>query len=436
MVMSNELLEATNMLESLRVVELRSLLSTMGKAKNGLKKELVRRATELLHRESRPELFSTIRELYRVRHSANDTAGRRSGTIAKPTPTKVIAVPTADSHNKPDAMDYSPFPEVQMTKIPFYHTLETIVPPTSLVPKPVNTLQNNYFSIHLTERQWTRIKDSQEAQDVQVVLRLCITESIGVDDDQYPPRIAVYVNGLYCFLQVRYASRKEGVEPSRPCCPINLTPLLDRFTDNHVNVLWQNFGKHYSAAVYLVRVLSSVDLLKQLKTKAVESQENCRQKIWEMLRWDSENEISTTRLQVSLICPLAKMRMSAPCRAQTCTHLQCFDAASYLQMNERKPGWTCPVCHRPAPFETLRIDSLLSSIIHNTEEEVEDIEYLSNGSWKTLGEKRQCSEMPDPSARRITNSPVSLDIVDLTQDSSDDDVDDVQLHEEIALMHL
>jgi ubiquitin C-terminal hydrolase len=50
------------------------------------------------------------------------------------------------------------------------------------------------------------------------------------------------------------------------------------------------------------------------------------------------------------------MRLGVPCRVLTCVHLQCFDAVFFLQMNEKKPTWTCPVCDKPAPFELLTID--------------------------------------------------------------------------------
>ena len=43
-------------------------------------------------------------------------------------------------------------------------------------------------------------------------------------------------------------------------------------------------------------------------------------------------------------------------RASSCSHLQCFDASLYLQMNERKPTWNCPVCDKPAIYENLVID--------------------------------------------------------------------------------
>ena len=59
---------------------------------------------------------------------------------------------------------------------------------------------------------------------------------------------------------------------------------------------------------------------------------------------------------IPLPLQLVKMRLSVPCRAETCAHLQCFDAVFYLQMNEKKPTWMCPVCDKPAPYDQLIIE--------------------------------------------------------------------------------
>lgn len=78
----------------------------------------------------------------------------------------------------------------------------------------------------------------------------------------------------------------------------------------------------------------------------------------------------TSPLHVGLVCScalftltlcvhpvqLGKMRLMIPCRAMTCSHLQCFDATLYIQMNEKKPTWVCPVCDKKAPYEHLIID--------------------------------------------------------------------------------
>lgn len=112
------------MVESLRVAELRSLLSAMGKDKKGLKKDLVQRATELLHDNFHPELLSAIQELYDRRRSTGNS--RRSWVIDMPTAVKVVA----DYPKKPSLPVHKP--EVHMIKLPFCQTLETIVARKSL----------------------------------------------------------------------------------------------------------------------------------------------------------------------------------------------------------------------------------------------------------------------------------------------------------------
>jgi len=75
-----------------------------------------------------------------------------------------------------------------------------------------------------------------------------------------------------------------------------------------------------------------------------------------MLSDDADGDIATTSLSVSLVCPLGQTRMTTPCRASTCCHLQCFDACLYVEMNGSKPSWKCPVCNKPALYEDLLID--------------------------------------------------------------------------------
>lgn len=87
-----------------------------------------------------------------------------------------------------------------------------------------------------------------------------------------------------------------------------------------------------------------------------------------------------------LLCPLGKMRMTVPCRAHTCTHIQCYDAMLYLQMNEKKPAWQCPVCDRPALFQDLFVDGLWLEILEQAPSKCEQVEFLEDGSWKPLGD--------------------------------------------------
>ena len=119
----------------------------------------------------------------------------------------------------------------------------------------------------------------------------------------------------------------------------------------------------------------------------------------EKLNEDADCEIATTMLRVSLVCPLGKMRMTTPCRASTCSHLQCFDASLYLQMNERKPTWNCPVCDKAALYENLVIDGYFQDVIasKNLGEDDNEIQLLKDGSWSTLVNNKDMCNLDTPS---------------------------------------
>jgi E3 SUMO-protein ligase PIAS1 len=67
-------------------------------------------------------------------------------------------------------------------------------------------------------------------------------------------------------------------------------------------------------------------------------------------------DIVTTSTVMSLKCPLSTLRIQVPCRSVVCTHNQCFDASSFLELQKQAPTWTCPVCSKSTSFESLQMD--------------------------------------------------------------------------------
>jgi E3 SUMO-protein ligase PIAS1 len=108
-------------------------------------------------------------------------------------------------------------------------------------------------------------------------------------------------------------------------------------------------------------------------------------------------DIVATSSVLSLKCPLSYSRITLPCRSTACRHTQCFDATSYLQLQEQGPTWQCPICNIPAPFESLAVDeyvpgyvwqavyslvdSYVRNILSNTSDSVEQVTIEPNGSW-------------------------------------------------------
>ncbi|NXH50944.1 PIAS1 ligase, partial [Dicaeum eximium] len=194
--------------------------------------------------------------------------------------------------------------------------------------------------------------------------------------------------------------------------------------------------QNYSMAVYLVKQLSSTVLLQRLRAKGIRNPDHSRALIKEKLTADPDSEIATTSLRVSLLCPLGKMRLTIPCRALTCSHLQCFDATLYIQMNEKKPTWVCPVCDKKAPYEHLIIDGLFMEILKFCTD-CDEIQFKEDGSWAPMRSKKEVQEVTasyngvdgcissslehQVSSHQQSNKNKKVEVIDLTIDSSSDE---------------
>uniref|UniRef100_A0A4W6E6X0 Protein inhibitor of activated STAT, 2 n=1 Tax=Lates calcarifer TaxID=8187 RepID=A0A4W6E6X0_LATCA len=301
-------------------------------------------------------------------------------------------------------------PDVQMKPLPFYDVLDVLIKPSSLGASTAQRYhQEKYFIFALTPQQ---------------VREVCISR------DFLPGGRRDYMG---------YAPPpKNGVEQKRPGRPLNITSLvrLSSAVPNQISVTWApEIGKTYSMSVYLVRQLTSPLLLQRLRMKGIRNPDHSRALIKEKLTADPDSEIATTSLRVSLMCPLGKMRLTVPCRAVTCSHLQCFDAALYLQMNEKKPTWICPVCDKKAAYESLIIDGLFLEILNDCSD-VDEIKFQEDGTWCPMRPKKESVKVPSQSVPKIEtplrqlsvvphstepSTTKKADVIDLTLESSSSD---------------
>ena len=199
-----------------------------------------------------------------------------------------------------------------------------------------------------------------------------------------------------CTLPNPIPTNKPNVEPRRPPKPVDITPLckLNPALANTVSIKWTaDHGKNWVLAINLVEKLTSDQLLNRLKGKGTRDKEFTREMIQKKLV-DDGDDIATTDIKVSLACPLGKMRMSTPCRPSTCDHLQCFDANLFIQMNERKPTWQCPVCNGPALYKDLYLDGYFLDVVGSEDLPEDENEIILNqdGSWKPIPQEEQSEE--------------------------------------------
>ncbi|XP_044263413.1 E3 SUMO-protein ligase PIAS2 [Tribolium madens] len=496
--MSENIDELRNMLITFRVSELQMLLGFAGRNKSGRKTELQQRALELLRVRSHP-IHQKIRDLYK---SIQQQGGSLSNVptpslspgnkdINMPQPQGTVPRTTATVHpynidsrqlstRQPSLYNqsvYNPYPQytqqktqqqgsltaannfpihpdVKFRRLPFFDIISDLLKPSTLMPQSNQRMQEATFYFHLTPQQATDIASSRDIRPgvkcdyvKQVQLRFCLLETTCEQDDFFPPNVIVKVNNKPCPLPNPIPTNKPGVEPKRPPRPVNITPMvkLSPIVANMITVSWApDYGRGYAISVALVQKLTSSDLLNRLKAKGPKHSDYTRGLIKEKLKEDADSEITTTCLRVSLICPLGKMRMTTPCRAITCNHLQCFDSSLFLQMNERKPTWTCPVCDKPALYDNLTIDGYFQEVLAspNLPPDLNEIQLHKDGSWSTQVNDKKITkservpiddsiEIIGDDIELVTTATSSTDktkdektkekIVDLTCSDSDDD---------------
>nr|XP_031297833.1 E3 SUMO-protein ligase PIAS2 isoform X1 [Camelus dromedarius] len=478
--------ELRNMVSSFRVSELQVLLGFAGRNKSGRKHDLLMRALHLLKSGCSPAVQIKIRELYRRRYPRTleglsdlstikssvfsldgssspvepdlAVAGIHSLPSTSVTPhspsSPVGSVLLQDTKPTFEMQQPSPpippvHPDVQLKNLPFYDVLDVLIKPTSLVQSSIQRFQEKFFIFALTPQQVREICISRDFlpggrrdYTVQVQLRLCLAETSCPQEDNYPNSLCIKVNGKLFPLPGYAPPPKNGIEQKRPGRPLNITSLvrLSSAVPNQISISWASeIGKNYSMSVYLVRQLTSAMLLQRLKMKGIRNPDHSRALIKEKLTADPDSEIATTSLRVSLMCPLGKMRLTIPCRAVTCTHLQCFDAALYLQMNEKKPTWICPVCDKKAAYESLILDGLFMEILNDCSD-VDEIKFQEDGSWCPMRPKKEAMKVSSQPCTKIETSSVlskpcsvtvaneaskkKVDVIDLTIESSSDEEED------------
>ncbi|NXX81504.1 PIAS3 ligase, partial [Urocolius indicus] len=440
-----------HMLLSFRVSELQVLLGFAGRNKSGRKHELLARALQLLRAGCSPAVHMKIRELYRRRFPRKGWSPPALPPLPPPPlphePGPALPVPPGPKREPELQQLPQPLrPDVTMRRLPFYHVCDELIKPTTLASTSSQRFEEAHFTFALTPQQVQQILTSREIfpgakcdYTTQVQLRFCLCETSCPQEDYFPPNLFVKVNGKLCPLPGYLPPTKNGAEPKRPSRPVNITPLarLSATVPNTIVVNWSSeFSRNYSLSVYLVKQLTAVTLLQKLRAKGIRNPDHSRALIKEKLTADPDSEIATTSLRVSLMCPLGKMRLTVPCRAVTCTHLQCFDAALYLQMNEKKPTWTCPVCDKKAPYDSLIIDGLFVEIL-NSCTDCDEIQFMEDGSWCPMRPKKEKQEVCQASAfsgieasslhtgssegKSSTEGKKKVEVIDLTLESSSDE---------------
>lgn len=174
----------------------------------------------------------------------------------------------------------------------------------------------------------------------------------GIQDIAFPHQSELKVNGQEIKANIRGLKGKPGSTR-----PVDITSAL-RFKptsyQNTVEFTYALTTKRYYMGVYLCKTVAVPVLVEQIRAHGKRISK--ASVVSELNSKANDPDVVATSQVLSLKCPLSYMRLDIPCRGISCTHIQCFDAGSYLQLQEQGPQWICPICNKSAPFEQLAVD--------------------------------------------------------------------------------
>ncbi|KAI4088588.1 MAG: hypothetical protein LQ344_005970 [Seirophora lacunosa] len=239
-------------------------------------------------------------------------------------------------------------------------------------------------------------------------------------DIAFPHQVEIKVNMDEVKANLRGLKNKSGSTR-----PPDITALL-RKRANYENLLSLTYAlthKKFYFVVNLVKRHSVEELVAKLRSGKTISKD---QVIYEMVAKAQDSDVEATGANVSLKCPLSTLRIEIPCRSTVCMHNQCFDATSFLQLQEQAPTWTCPVCNKTVKYDALEIDLYIDDILRATPKSVDQVMVGRDGKWSliaegdlSLGGSRASSEddadlveIKDPprlsSVKNVTNNSLSF----------------------------
>ncbi|KAG5437596.1 hypothetical protein PCANB_000633 [Pneumocystis canis] len=267
------------------------------------------------------------------------------------------------------------FQRINFKPSPFYNILENINSPIICPPMLREIIS---ASVRLPSKAVEKLI-SDESYRVYLFCTATDSAAFGLALIEFPAHVDLKVNGKHVNANTRGLKKKPGTAP-----PVDITNLLflDSKLINKIEIIYSNTEKRYSFGVYLVQKYIVPDLIQRIKAGKYLSKESVLDII---KKYSEDNDIITTSSDISLKDPISYTRIELPCRSIYCNHVQCFDASSFLTLNEQTPTWQCPICNKPIyTLDDLAIDNYTLDILNSVSPSIESVTINLDGSWSTV----------------------------------------------------
>ncbi|CEL01570.1 hypothetical protein ASPCAL01151 [Aspergillus calidoustus] len=308
---------------------------------------------------------------------------------------------------------------------PFYKILAQLTPTTECKAAREHTRDSVELKVLLSAEIASRLQSDPKLR----VMVFCAADTglnqFTKSDIAFPHQVELKANLDEVKANLRGLKNKPGT--TRPADITNFIRKRAGYT-NHVVMTYALTQKRFFVLANLVECTPIEELVNKLKQRKTITKEQVLQ---EMKSKAEDADIVATSTVMSLKCPLSTRRIEVPCRSVICTHNQCFDASSFLQLQEQAPTWTCPVCAKATSYESLNVDQYVDDILRSTPSDVEQVIIEPDGTWSNPKDEVAAGprsitpatddddliEIKEPGVTPVKQEPLSLSILDSLQQS-------------------
>ncbi|GIK06524.1 SUMO ligase siz1 [Aspergillus viridinutans] len=383
---SSELQSVVALVKTLTNAQLKDILRSEGLAVSGVKASLQLRIIDYIERLNQGGHTERYDNLRRFIYATAHRAMPGPSTTQQPLPSQPyhasLNTQSIQTHHRPTPLTipmsshgFTPG-RITFKDSPFYTILEQLTPTVECKIRE-QTRDNVELKVVLTPTVASRLQADPNLR----VMVYCAADS-GLNqytksDIAFPHQVELKANLDEVKANLKGLKNKPGT--TRPADVTNYIRKKPGYP-NHIVMTYALTQKRFFVLVNLVQRHPIEDLVLELKRRKTITKE---QVLREMKNRAEDSDIVATSTVMSLKCPLSTLRIEVPCRTVVCTHNQCFDASSFLQLQEQAPTWSCPVCSKATSYESLQVDQYVDDILHSTSPDVEQVIIEPDGNWSS-----------------------------------------------------
>ncbi|KAF8249442.1 hypothetical protein K440DRAFT_621493 [Wilcoxina mikolae CBS 423.85] len=377
------------------VRQLQAVLKLEGQPTSGLKSPLQQRLTSYIEnivKDNDVQAFERVKGHVYNSDAAHAPARAVSGSSYppvsngySPTPTGRTNPPTYNASGSFTTL--TNLPKVTFRESPFYKILERLGDHAKC---PIMSTHRNTVSTIVTLSP-SQVQQLNNDKSIRCMVYCAVFETLtpfSKDTDiSFPHQVELRVNdAVVTGLNLRGLKNKPG--STRPA---DITDKLNIRANyrNEIGLTYAQTQKEFSFVVNLVKTETVDNLVRTLRSGGAIAKETV---IADMVKKNEDADLVATSAIMSLKCPLSTLRIDLPVRSLFCTHIQCFDATSFLQLQQQAPTWTCPTCNKSITFKQLVIDRYFEDILENTRPTIESVTINADGQWSAV----EASNSPVP----------------------------------------